>query len=380
MANDKNFKIKNGLSAGRYLNTNGTETSSSQGFSINAAVYDNISLDVSGEEITPYGLWFKTDGTKLYIVGTSGDAVVEYNLSTAWNVSTASYNQEFSVFSQESSPTGVAFKSDGTKMYVVGVSTDTVYQYALSTAWDVSTASYESKSFSVGSQLTQPMGLYITSNGNKFYTCGYSSDDAVEYTLSTAWDISTASHTNTLDLAADEPTLRGVALNDDGTKFFTVGNTTDTVRQYSLSTAYDLSTASYDNINFNLLASETHPFGIFFKPDGTKFYTTGNLGDSVYQYSAISYTQTLDLSTGDTFSFTPLAATTVVFNNPPASGTAIGFTLEINNTSYALTWPTSIKWHGGTAPAVTSTKEIYAFLTKDGGTTYYGKRAGENIS
>ena len=31
MANDKSFKIKNGLSAGRYLGTNGTETAGSNG-------------------------------------------------------------------------------------------------------------------------------------------------------------------------------------------------------------------------------------------------------------------------------------------------------------------------------------------------------------
>ena len=37
-------------------------------------------------------------------------------------------------------------------MYVVGSSLDTVYQYALSTAWDVSTASYDSVSLSVSSQ------------------------------------------------------------------------------------------------------------------------------------------------------------------------------------------------------------------------------------
>jgi hypothetical protein len=89
---------------------------------------------------------------------------------------------------------------------------------------------------------------------------------------------------------------------------------------------------------------------------------------------------TLDLSTGNTFSFTPSGATTVSFTNPPASGLAIGFTLEVINTGgYTLTWPSSIKWHGGTTPTATSTKELYSFITTDGGTTYYGRRAAEDI-
>ena len=53
-------------------------------------------------------------------------------LSTAWDVSTASYNNvSFYVGSQEPYPGGVAFSSDGSKMYIVGYTNDTVYQYTL---------------------------------------------------------------------------------------------------------------------------------------------------------------------------------------------------------------------------------------------------------
>jgi hypothetical protein len=103
-----------------------------------------------------------------------------------------------------------------------------------------------------------------------------------------------------------------------------------------------------------------------------------------YAYIAIRAvvpTQTLDLSTGHTFSITPTEATDVFFSNPPASGTATGFSVEVNNSAggYALTWPSSVKWHEGTTPTATATKELYTFITTDGGTTYYGKKAGENL-
>ena len=33
-----------------------------------------------------------TDGTKMYIVGSSGDSVESWTLSTAWDISTGSYD------------------------------------------------------------------------------------------------------------------------------------------------------------------------------------------------------------------------------------------------------------------------------------------------
>jgi len=53
-------------------------------------------------------------------------------LSTAWDVSTASYDSKSKdVSSEESSPFDVAFKPDGSKMYIVGYNNDTVYQYSM---------------------------------------------------------------------------------------------------------------------------------------------------------------------------------------------------------------------------------------------------------
>ena len=38
---------------------------------------------------------------------------------------------------------------------------------------------------------------------------------------------------------------------------------------------------------------------------------------------------TLDLTSGNVFSYTPTAETTFVFSNPPTTGTALGFTLGL---------------------------------------------------
>ena len=51
-------------------------------------------------------------------------------------------------------------------------------------------------------------------------------------------------------------------------------------------------------------------------------------------------------------------------------------------TDSAITWPTSIKWPAGVAPTtpVPGKKDLFTFLTTDGGTTYYGKKAAEGIA
>ena len=75
---------------------------------------------VRTQETFPHGLTFNNDGTKMYVIGSTGDDVNEYSLSTAFDVSTASYVQLFSVASQENVPTDVTFNNDGTKMFVIG--------------------------------------------------------------------------------------------------------------------------------------------------------------------------------------------------------------------------------------------------------------------
>jgi len=378
MANDKNFVIKNGLQAGRYLQTGGTETAGSEGYAVSALSYDSKSFSVQSQQGGFHGMSFKADGTKVFVVGNSPNTVFSYTLSTAWDISTASYDSvSFSVNSQEGSASAIFVKPDGTKFYVSGSSADTVFQYSMSTAWDLSTASYDSVSFSVASQSTAPTVIEFKPDGSKMYVGGPNTDAIYQYTLSTAWNVSTASY-DSVNLSQGTG-LWGATFSPSGGDVFILDNDTDQITKYTLSTAWDLSTATSDSTSPAMTESSSNT-DIKLKSDGTKIYVAGNTNDSIYQYSTVSYTQTLDLSTGTYFSFTPSATTTVSFTNAPASGKAVGFAVEINGDGSAITWPTSVKWPSGTAPTATASKEVYAFVTTDGGTTYYGKQAAEAVA
>ena len=89
-------------------------------------------FSVSLQDATPADITFSNDGAKMFMIGRSGDAVHEYALSTPFDASTAAFVYTFSVLVQESGPTGIAFSSDGAKMFVVGNGGDDVNEYELS--------------------------------------------------------------------------------------------------------------------------------------------------------------------------------------------------------------------------------------------------------
>jgi hypothetical protein len=256
-------------------------------FSLSVASYDNVSFSVNSQDLVPMDLRFKPDGTKMYVLGRGNDAVYQYSLSTAFDVSTASYDSVlFYVNSQDANPFAFEFKPDGSKFYMVGNSNDTVYQYSLSTAWDMSTASYDSVSFSIASQDTAPYGVTFNDDGSKMYILGLISDSVFQYSLSTAYDLSTASYDSvSFSFTSQDTAPLGFVFNNDGTKAFMSGNTGDSVYQYTLSTAYDISTLSYDSVSFSV-SQEPNPQGITFNNDGSKMYILGSTSDKVFQYTS----------------------------------------------------------------------------------------------
>ena len=259
-----------------------TEASSN----LSNASYDSIALDISAQDATPSGLFFKPDGTRLYITGTTDDNVDEFSLSTAWDLSTASLVQTLT--GMGSNPNNLFFKSDGTKLY--SVRTAVISERTLSTAWDISTAAAE-VTFSVSIFDTSPSGLFFKPDGTKVFITGVLNTSAFEFTLSTAWDISTASYSQTLDLSSqpyDSPL--DVKFTSDGKKMFILGtflspSSEDSVYQYSLSTAWDISTASYDNISFSVNSQGSTGQAIFFKSDDLKMYYVDSGNARIYQYS-----------------------------------------------------------------------------------------------
>jgi hypothetical protein len=120
--------------------------------------------------------------------------------------------------------------------------------------------------------------------------------------------------------------------------------------------------------------------------DVTGEFIADSYNETYVAVTSSSNATTVDCHNGNAFSHTLTENTTFTFSNPPASGTAFTFSLEIIQDSsasgYSVTWPTSVDWPSATAPTLTATasaKDVFIFYTRDGGTTFYGFTAGQAL-
>ena len=156
----------------------------------------------------------------------------------------------FSVSVQDSKPQGIAFNNDGTKMFVVGDNDNDINEYTLSTGFDVSSASFvdgngDGTGFDISGQDTAPRGLTFNNDGTKMFVAGNIGNDINEYTLSIGFDLtSTVSFVDRFDISSQDTTPQGIAFNNDGTKIFVMGNTGDDINEYTLSCAFKVTASS----------------------------------------------------------------------------------------------------------------------------------------
>src|SRR3989344_3245892 len=261
-------------------------------------VIAGASVETSGtltEDTFPQDLAFKPDGTKVYVIGGTNDRVYQYPLSIPWRISSigATEANSGSLAADEGNPRGLAFKLDGTKVFIIGEDNNTIRQYPLSTAWDISTiGASEANSGALTTDEANTQALAFKTDGTKVYVIGDSNDTVRQYPLSTAWNIATieATEANSGSLTADETDPQAISFKTDGTKVYVIGTTNDTIRQYPLSTAWDISTiGATEASSGSLTAEESNPRGIAFEPNGTRLFYVGSDDDTIYQYSVERY-------------------------------------------------------------------------------------------
>ena len=209
------------------------------------------------------GIHFNTDGTKMFI-SYSGDSrfVDEYNLATAFDVSTSSYagdseRCELDVLGTGATKTkkfDIEFSSDGLKLFIAegipnnGVDKDKLYRFDLTSPYDVSTCT-----FSGNATLNLESGNSLQNESN-------------------------AGNRTDSNSGREDNRLQGFEINEDGTKLFLVyhgaGSEKPRLLEYALSTPYDLTTISL-NLNAGIPLDGqgvSNPMGIRFSPNGKRIW------------------------------------------------------------------------------------------------------------
>lgn len=260
------------------------------GYALPVANDTGKTSDFSGATFgTAKAIAFNDDGTKLYMVseGGTGATVFQFSCSTAYDIATATYDSvSFSVNAQENAPESILFNAAGTKMYITGESSDRVHQYSLSAAFDLSTATYDSVSLDVSPQTANPQGMAFNSAGTKLFVAG--GTFVYQYTLATPYDLSTASYDSvSYDATATAGAIRAVTFSADGTRMFLIGAGNFTVFEYVLLNPFLLNSGvSYANNTFVYRKTVSGVEDLVFNPDGSFMYILGlNSSGRLTQYN-----------------------------------------------------------------------------------------------
>jgi len=224
------------------------------------------------------GIFFGNVGTEVYTVDRATDYIYQATLTTPYDITTASNTTSLNMASIDTAPTGIWLKEDGLTAYVCGYTNDNVYQFSLSTAWDISSASLLYTK-DISADVQAPFGLFFKPDGTEFYIPNNDTDSIHQYSLSSAWDVTSASHTRSVSAGTTVPT--GVWFHPLGTRMFIADDVNDRIRQYELSTAWDISTAVFAKF-FSDPNSNTG--SVAFTPNGQKMFITGRSNGYIYEY------------------------------------------------------------------------------------------------
>ena len=266
---------------------------------------DPITVDsgstLSSTTGSPRRMAFSDDGTKLFVLEIANNTITTHNLGTAYDISTQTSSVTGTTLASNPhagyGSYGIEFSTDGTKMFTSDVDNGYVYQWTLTTPWDVSTNQRSSSDDLNTTSLfgvTIDGGLYnrditFSEDGTKLFILG--SDKTVhQISLGTAWDLSTRITSPTdveKDLSSILTTGRDtISFSPNGKKMF-INEFNKKIHEWSIATAWDLSsTVTYEGSFQSGAEINSSNYGeVTWNKDGTKFFILDSAAEDITEYS-----------------------------------------------------------------------------------------------
>ena len=254
----------------------------------------------------PTEIFFKPDGLKMFLL--TATTLNQYTLSTAWDITTAGAGTAFTT-TWDTASNGLFISPDGTKLITCGTvavvnaglgilaNEDRVYYLTLATPWDITTATLVSSvrlttigdanplaTGGIPAAMTSLQAVHFNSTGTIMYIQDATTDYVNQFSLSTAYNVSTAQWVKRFSVAAVESGGTGLRFNAAGTRMYLTGSTNDIIAEYRLSTAWDIATAVYyDNLYVELL--DGTPNGLYIDETSKNAYMVGSSSDLVARFT-----------------------------------------------------------------------------------------------
>lgn len=255
-------------------------------YDISNPTFEN-SFSFASQTTNNFGIHIADNGEHLYVTSASPINIYQYTMSTPWDISTASYVRAENLGGGVTIPLGIKLSPDGTKAIVYGDAASTQYdmlrQYNLSTPWNLATASLASTKENLGTLDNTPRDLVLSEDGLTIITVGAETETIRKFTLSTAFDVSSATQVQTYNDTWMTGNARSLAASEDGLKLFYI-DSTDITQELKMTSPWDLSTISLGD-TFDTNPDEGVPLGIDFGDGGRRMYIAGRANDAVREYA-----------------------------------------------------------------------------------------------
>ena len=225
---------------------------------VRSIAVENVTAEYNGMALN-----FNNDGTKMYTssmrAGDTDDKLYEYDLTTAYNISTATLRTSINVGTYSGSVTSnhgamqVVFNNDGTKMFIADHNRN-IIEWTLTTPYDIDTASTTfnaGQGFDTGANQKRPTSMAFNNDGTKMFVTGNhragNPQSIHEYTLDTPFVITSGvTHVQEVQPDPQPDYIDGIVFNYDGTKMYITSSVDNKIRQYKLTTAFSIATLSLE--------------------------------------------------------------------------------------------------------------------------------------
>lgn len=259
-------------------------------------LWDVSTYNLSGtlqttNETSPTGIWFKPDGTKLIAVGTTQDRLKSWDLTVPWDITSATNFTNMTGSLRDTtgvlltSPTGVSFSDDGTKAFVTDSINNALYRYSLTTAWDITTlngVNADQVNTTIYTGNLTPQSIWTRPDGLMFLTANSGATSQYRtWTSAVANDITTLTAGTSLTGAS---TPIGANIVDNGNRLIYLQQANDLLTIGSTGSAYNISSVTTTNTRV-MTTQDTTPQDIYMRNDGQRFYYLGSSTDDIYQFT-----------------------------------------------------------------------------------------------
>jgi hypothetical protein len=257
-----------------------------------------VTANSMGLPLQANAIRLRPDGSSLYVVNANTNVIYQYNLSTPWNLTTASL---FNIVVLSSSITGnqsfinvqgIEFNATGTRMFLNGNNQSTsllsVFEFTLSVPYQIGTAIYlRRRDYVASSSFPNNLGGRFNETGTQFYFLTLSAGGVYQLqymNLSTPYDTSTMGSLNAVssgnaNVGTSPPTLTPggnfifVAQNFSQLQFI---NTANNIASFNVGYSCDQDIGA---INYPVLGTVSSQ-ACDFSPDGMRmfaFFSNGNI-------------------------------------------------------------------------------------------------------